>query len=78
MPLPKQTVNKLCNKGFTLIELMVVLAIIGIGGTMLYKTFMMSPNTHFCIKGYSFVQGSYGSVTQILDNNGKGIPCEVR
>lgn len=77
--------------GFTLIELMITVAIVGILASFIY-TGVTSPNTHsgtqseynvgikgisstICIKGYSFVQGASGTVTQIIDSSGKGIPC---
>lgn len=96
MPSPMPYVPNLNRSpnGFTLIELMVVVAILFILGSFIYtgvtrhstgagsqseySVGITGVSSTLCIKGYSFVQGSSGSVTQILDSNGKGIPCDVR
>lgn len=86
----------LSQYGFTLIELIIALALVSIlvtfiesrikksntdSGTLTEYTVSESNvgvtdiSETRCIKGYSFVQGSSGTVTQIMDSNGKGIPC---
>ena len=73
------------NKGFTLIECMIVLAIIGIIiATLFQQPFSASRSASMgvngiveerCIGGYKFVIGGKGQPTQILDQFGKGVPC---
>lgn len=74
------------NKGFTLIECMIVLAIIGIIiiATLFLRdssaghTISMGANgiiEERCISGYKFVIGGKGQPTQIFDQFGKGVPC---
>ena len=73
------------NKGFTLIECMIVLAIIAIIiATLFLRDSSASRPTSMdvngiieerCISGYKFVIGSKGQPTQIIDQFGKGVPC---
>jgi prepilin-type N-terminal cleavage/methylation domain-containing protein len=77
------------TKGFTLIEMMIVVGILGILAAIIAPVVMGTSqgNTNFsmgvngmveerCIAGYKFVIGNKGQPTQILDQFGKGVPCE--
>jgi prepilin-type N-terminal cleavage/methylation domain-containing protein len=75
-------------KGFTLIELIIGLAIIGIAATMLINfisvldgkstiSFGLNGVTEIrCVSGYKFIHGADGSVRQVMDEFGKGVRCD--
>jgi prepilin-type N-terminal cleavage/methylation domain-containing protein len=63
-------------RGFTLIELMIVIAILGIVGSIIYPAITGDVGTrkdHKCIAGYAFTY----SGNQIMSETGKGVPCAV-
>lgn len=66
------------NKGFTLIELMIVIAIIGILAAVALPLFTgKTAREHYsetkCVAGYTFTNTK--TPAQVLDSQGKGIPC---
>lgn len=76
------------TKAFTLIELMIIIAIIGImaaigvpairsftsgGGIQVGLTGVTETR---CQDGFKFIVGSNGYVQQVVDQNGRGIPCQ--
>lgn len=67
------------NRGFTVIELMIVLAIIGIIAAVVVPLLTQSANSDgtVCKGGYKFT-GRDARAVQIIDAQGHGIPCEAR
>ena len=63
-------------KNLTGIEVFVVAASGLITLSVIYNLFMQPPRLDsLCTKGYAFVMSPTGSITQIMDSQGKGIPC---
>lgn len=76
------------NRGFTLVEVMIVLAILVILAAIALPAItgkLSSPSNvswgvtgmveERCIGGYKFVIGQEGRPAQILNELGKGVPC---
>ena len=71
-------------KGFTLIELMIAIAIVGIVIAAVFGQSTKSTNVQYgfngvtetrCIEGFKFVVGHDGNAHQIMDEAGKGVRC---
>ena len=76
-------------KGFTLIEVMIVLVIIGLVVVMIMNAFGYANSKNDiqygfngvtesrCIEGYKFIVDQQGNARQILDEFGKGARCDA-
>lgn len=64
------------RNGFTLIELIIVIAILGIVAAITMSALSGNGDGSRCIAGYKHTWGGrYDSGRQILDENGRAIPC---
>lgn len=61
------------QKGFTLIEMMIVIAIIGIIVAIVLGPNLRTPDTTYCAGGYVF---DARSGEQVLNENGGGVRCD--
>lgn len=75
------------SAGFTLIEVLIIIAILGILAAIAYGQFtgnadvsrgFNGPVETRCIGGYQFAVGRHGNPEQILNSEGKGVPCNGR
>lgn len=76
------------NRGFTLVELIIVVAILGIVGAIVFDaTSGMSMSGHLsfgfngtvemrCVGGYEVLVDERGYTQQMLDENGRAVKCD--
>lgn len=64
------------QQGISLIETVFVLAVIAILGLAAYQVTQAGLTETRCIDGYKFVVGDGGQARQMVDANGRGVPCK--
>lgn len=85
---PRPRLRTSSQKGFTLIELMIVIAMIGMVAALLVPVMSGKGSSlswgvnglaeERCIAGYAHVVGERGQARQILSARGTGIPCDEK
>jgi type IV pilus assembly protein PilW len=62
-----QILNKMTNNGFTLIEIMIAMALSGIVSAMIYKTYISQQKTYIAQKQIANIQQNLRSCTYLLE-----------
>lgn len=62
------------QRGFTVIELLIVIAIVGILAAVIFPAVTGPRDGTRCVSGFKFTD-QYRHSVQVLDEQGHGIPC---